>query len=111
MAANTAMRAVPRQRPDFVLSLGAGGHRLTDPATGAVHVLNETALALWELCDGRTTPAEMVAAVEALFSCGRDVAERDVNRTLVEFDRAGLITWAQPPRGDRNEQATGDADA
>ena len=34
-----------------------------DPETSAVHLLNVTATAIWVLCDGETTPEEMVDAI------------------------------------------------
>ena len=69
------------------------GHALVDSETDAVHVINDTALALWELCDGTTSPAEMVDAICALFAIDRAGVEEDVDRTLQEFRRLGVISW------------------
>jgi hypothetical protein len=47
---------------------------------GPVAVLNSTAAALWELCDGRTTVREMTLAVRELV--GTSGAEADVTLGL-----------------------------
>ena len=41
---------------------------LTDERAARAYALNDTALALWELCDGGTTVAEMVGAASMLFA-------------------------------------------
>lgn len=57
--------------------------------------LNESAAALWELCDGQTTADEMVDAVCMACPIVRDDAEIDVARALDELSRAGLIVWSR----------------
>ena len=42
----------PARRTDVRLQHKDDGHALYDPGCGAVHLLNDTALAVWELCDG-----------------------------------------------------------
>ena len=61
---------------------------------GRGFVLNETALALWELCDGGTLPEEMVDAVRIACGVARDAAELDVSRALDELTEAGLLSWS-----------------
>jgi hypothetical protein len=51
---------------------------LVDREHDRVHVLNETALALWELCDGETTVEEMITAAMGLFDADRDQLQHDV---------------------------------
>ena len=53
--------------------------------------LNPTALALWELCDGRTAVSEIVAAVSDLFALEQERARADVEAALVDMVRAGVI--------------------
>jgi Coenzyme PQQ synthesis protein D (PqqD) len=53
--------------------------------------LNRTALALWDLCDGRTTVAEMVDAVCLLFDIDRERALQDVGSALQTMRTAGVI--------------------
>jgi len=65
---------------------------------GTQHRLNETAAALWELCDGRILPSEMVDAICTLFAEAEVTVAADVDHALVEFSRLGLIDWV--PRQD-----------
>lgn len=64
-----------------------------DPATGGLHLLNETARAIWELCDGETTVEEMITAICELTGLHPDVVTEDVQRTLAEFEQLGIIRW------------------
>jgi hypothetical protein len=64
-----------------------------DRGTGSVFLLNDTALAIWELCDGETTVEEMVTAVCELCGMHRDIVMEDVDRILTAFGAAGLLTW------------------
>ena len=63
-------------------------------------ILNETALAVWELCDGATAPDEIVDAVR--IACGLPEAEArdDITRALRELTAAGLLSWGEPPGAD-----------
>ena len=54
-------------------------------------VLNGTAVALWELCDGRTTAEEMAAAVCDAYSMDAATARREVAAALRQLRRAGFI--------------------
>lgn len=54
-------------------------------------VLNDTAMALWELCDGTTSIHEMVEAVCELFAIPADQATLDVDRALDQMRSAGLL--------------------
>ena len=58
---------------------------------GEVVRLNATAVALLELCDGRTTVAEMVTAATSLFSGEPDGIRRDIYATLEELRDQGLL--------------------
>jgi hypothetical protein len=73
-----------------------GENAIYDPATGSVHLLNETAQAIWDLCDGDTTVAEMVDAICTLTAMHRDIVVEDVDRVLTEFGAAGLLSWRVP---------------
>lgn len=85
----------PRRRDDLRVELVAGGHVLHEANDAAdVHLLNETAFALWQLCDGRTSPEEMAAGVSQLFGRSGAAALDDVDRTLAELAQRGLIAWA-----------------
>jgi PqqD family protein of HPr-rel-A system len=66
-----------------------------DPDSGAVHILNATAVAIWVLCDGDTDPGEMVDAICGLSGLPHEVVSEDVDRILGEFDRAGILSWTE----------------
>jgi PqqD family protein of HPr-rel-A system len=83
----------PSRRSRMWLRQVNGENAVYDPRTGAIHLLNETALAIWQLCDGETSPEEMVVAICELCRVHREIAVEDVTRTLDEFDRASLIKW------------------
>lgn len=83
----------PARKSDVWVRLARGEHTLFDPDTGAVHLLNDTALAIWDLCDGDTYPAEMLGAICDLCDMHPDVVSEDLDRVLRDFERAGLIEW------------------
>ena len=67
-----------------------------DPDTGSVHLLNTTAMAIWVLCDGETDPDEMVDAICELSGLPREVVVEDVQRILLQFAEADILTWPSP---------------
>ncbi|MGH2692692.1 MAG: PqqD family protein [Actinomycetota bacterium] len=83
----------PRKREGVWLREAAGENILYQRATRAVHLLNGTALAIWELCDGETLPEEMVRAICELFRLQPERVSDDLLRTLQDFERAELIEW------------------
>ncbi len=91
----------PMRRDDVWLRRAGRENAAYDPRTGSVHILNETALAIWELCDGTTQPEEMVGAICELCGMHPDVVVEDVSRILAEFELANLITWQDGNAGDQ----------
>lgn len=87
---------MPARRDDVWVRRTSGENAVYDRRTGAVHLLNHTALAIWDLCDGQTRPDEMIAAICDASGMPPEVATEDVERTLREFERLGLITWTLP---------------
>lgn len=72
---------------------------LIDDQKGVTHVLNPTARAIWELCDGTTTLDELVDAICKVFSVPHGVALHDVAAVLAQLEGAGLVSWGRndPP--------------
>lgn len=62
-----------------------------DPTSGEFHLLNAGAMAIWEMCDGRTTPDEMVEAICDFSNSPRSEVATHVERTLAEFDSKGML--------------------
>jgi hypothetical protein len=59
--------------------------------TETLHILNTSALAIWELCDGSTTGNEMAGAIAELTDLDTDAASADVATALDELVQRGLI--------------------
>ncbi|MDQ3932977.1 MAG: PqqD family protein [Actinomycetota bacterium] len=95
MTAKAAM-TVPVRRTELEARREGEQVWLRAPDKSHAHVLNATAFALWELCDGITTPEEMVEAICTLFGVARGDAERDVELGLADLARAGLVEWRRP---------------
>jgi hypothetical protein len=91
---NTAvMNKRPVRRGDVWVRQAKEENAIYDPAMGSVHLLNETALAIWQLCDGETRVEEMVDAIVDLCGMHRQIVIEDVDRILTDFGANGLITW------------------
>jgi hypothetical protein len=68
-------------------------------------LLNTSAAAVWELCDGRTTVDDMVRALAVAHRAhAEDIAE-DVQRTVAKLVELGLVAEAEAGPG------TGDSSA
>jgi hypothetical protein len=83
----------PIRKPNVWLRKTDSEIAMYDPGGSQVHLLNDTALAIWELCDGHTTPSEMISAICELCDMHRDIVTEDVERILSDFDSAGLVSW------------------
>lgn len=88
--------ALPLQRPGMWLRVSEDETVIVDQDNSSLHVVNETALALWELCNGENTVDEMVTAICELFGESAAGVRRDVEGTLARFDAAGLLRWTSP---------------
>jgi PqqD family protein of HPr-rel-A system len=67
------------------------GWTIYDRETDSLHVLNDSARAIWELCDGKTSPEEMAAAISELTGIEREDSEADVGAALGELRSLGLV--------------------
>jgi PqqD family protein of HPr-rel-A system len=91
----------PMRRPGVWLRQAGEENAVYDPLSETLHLLNDTALAIWQLCDGETSPEEMVRAICELFGTPEDVVRKDVNRILLEFEAAGIVYWEKAVAGDQ----------
>lgn len=83
----------PRRVPGTFLEHEGARLRISGPEKEAVVVVNESAAAVFELCDGETTIDEMVTAICDASSTPPARARDDVEKTLVELERAGLVNF------------------
>lgn len=70
---------------------GSGGMAVYEPVSDGLHVLNPSAFAIWELCDGETGTEEMVAAIAELTGLDATVAATEVTATVEALRALGLV--------------------
>jgi hypothetical protein len=86
---------LPTRKEGVWLREALGESVLFDPSAERVHLVNHSALAIWNLCDGETRPDEMIDAIVHISDLPSEVVAEDVERILREFDDAGLIVWRE----------------
>lgn len=84
--------SVPRRREGLSLRRGSDGATIVDAGSEVV-ALDDTAAALWELCDGETRVEEITDAVCTVWDVTQEVARRDVRSTLTVLRDAGVLDW------------------
>ena len=87
-----ALDVTPRPAAGVTRSGAAEDGSLTlGRADGELVVLNDTASALWALCDGQTTVAEIVRAATHLFGASESTIEADIRNALEDLRQRNLI--------------------
>ncbi|MDX1468863.1 MAG: PqqD family protein [Acidimicrobiia bacterium] len=81
----------PKRRGELMPSDGSYGWTIYEPDSDSLHNLNETARAIWELCDGVTSPHEMAHAISELTGIGLETALSDVKETLRRLEELNLV--------------------
>lgn len=82
----------PTRRGELMQSSGTEGWTVYEPDSDSLHVLNDSARAIWELCDGQTSPSEMAEAISELTGLDLEQARQDVESTLDRLYELGLVT-------------------
>jgi hypothetical protein len=90
----TQTQRLPVRREGVILQDEDTRSVLLDGNSGTTYVLNPTARAIWELCDGNTTSDELVAAICQVFSVPEQVALHDVTEAVRKLEEAGLVVWS-----------------
>ncbi len=85
------MSTHPRRRGELVERADSENWAVYDETTDSLHLLNDTARAIWELCDGSTSPEEITRAIVELTGIESEVAARDVAATLDTLSDLGLV--------------------
>jgi hypothetical protein len=85
----------PTRRRDVLLVDDGADSVLVHADREETHLLNPTARAIWELCDGQTQADEMAGAICQVFAVSWDVAIADVARALDVLTEVGLVDWVQ----------------
>lgn len=58
-----------------------------------VHILNETAAYIWEMCDGNHDPDEIAASICTHFDVAFAEAKSDVYKALSELEELNILKW------------------
>jgi PqqD family protein of HPr-rel-A system len=85
-------RTTPTQRGQAWVQREEDRTAVFNPETGMLHALNPSALAIWELCDGQTTPEEMADAISEITGLDPVASLGDVEKTLDDLEAAGLVS-------------------
>jgi hypothetical protein len=81
----------PCRRPDVRTHVLWDEILLYAPATETAFALNPSAKAVWELCDGTRTIAEIGRQLGKSFACNEKDLVVDVTKAVAEFVRHGLL--------------------
>lgn len=82
----------PLRRADLVIDLKHDEAHLTDPTTGEVHVLNASAYAIWELCDGKTPIGSIADALSEVTPMGPTEALAQVEHAVELLAQKRLVS-------------------
>jgi hypothetical protein len=89
---------LPRRMPGVEVVDSDTRSVLMEPRHRTTHVLNPTARAVWEMCDGTTTIDELADAICQVFSVSRQEAIAGVAQVIRQLEGAGLVGWTDRPR-------------
>jgi len=81
----------PRVRPDLLCETIDDDLVVLVPETDHVHLLNLTAAAVCELCDGNHSVAQIVDALRGAVAHPTDAIAHDVDTLLAELSRKGVV--------------------
>jgi len=81
----------PRRRGDVWVRREGNETAVFDPDSGQLHMLNASALAIWEACDAETTLEEIVDALIELTHLNRLQATVDISVALESLKAAKLV--------------------
>ncbi len=84
---------MPRRKPGFIWRKMEGTAVLFNPDSNETYMLNQTAAAIWELCDGKHSVEDIVNAITEGFKSGGDRTKilQDIIEFLAEGERDGYI--------------------
>jgi hypothetical protein len=81
----------PRQTEGLVECPVQNELLLYDPRSERVVALNISARAIWELCDGRRSAADVSATLGESLGLSMNALEHDVGRAIAELRDAGFL--------------------
>lgn len=81
---------VPARRPDMTVETIEREAMLTAAVSGNTYHLNESALAVWNLCDGRRTICQLAERLTTLYDVEFDVAVDHIEQLVTLFAESQL---------------------
>jgi hypothetical protein len=81
----------PRRRREVLSQQVSGTVVLLDPRGGSYFRLNGVGGAVWDLCDGTLTVAELVRGVSERFHQPEEAVDEDVRRFVMELAGESLL--------------------
>jgi hypothetical protein len=85
------------RRVEEVLSQESGQEGLlVDQRSGTVHVINATAVQVWELCADEPSLGTLIAAVAAHYGVERELVDADVRELVRTFSGLGVVELIAP---------------
>ena len=85
-------QVAPYRRSGIVQQVLDHEAMLYDQASGRTHRMNETALLVWQACDGRSTTREVAQGITEKYDTSLETALEDVEQSIAVFAEAGLVT-------------------
>lgn len=85
------MTAKPKRKENLVLEEIDEELLVADFSDAQLHVLNPTAAAIWEMCDGEHTIEQIADSLAEYFHLPAEEVRRDVAKVLAEFQEKGLV--------------------
>ena len=86
---------IPRQRPGLEVSRDEEGKVILSDSSGSILMyLNNTALVVWQLCDGFRTEDELIDVLRGCFPEADDQLNEDVAAALKRFASHGVLEFS-----------------
>ena len=86
------MTRMPKRAGTLLDEVEPGHWAIEDTDSGLVHKMNESAKAIWDLCDGATTVNEMAAAISDVTGITLEKAKGDVEMTVARLAELSLVS-------------------
>jgi len=83
----------PKRHSEVSVDELKDGCVLYDSENELVHILNATAAAIYLSCDGSRSIEEINGEIAQTFHRPPDEILSDTERTIIELEQKGLITW------------------
>lgn len=83
--------SLPIRQGELIERPGTKGWMVYVRETDSLHSLNETARAIWDLCDGHTSPEEMADAIAELTGLDPETSLAEINLALERLRQSGLV--------------------